>query len=245
MVDWRSGCRPKQPLGRNGVRAWEDSIYVGRPHRHAAWVVNRGEINPKVRHRGLDGFRSRLQAGELASVLVLGDSIARGDDAPTPSFGFVSLWADGLHQLFGARILVTNLSLGGATIRVARRMLRMVTTLSNYDLLVLAVGVNDAANAVPLGRFQRTLSTIAKTCERAGVEMLVVTPLNPTNADVAPYAQLMRSSGLPIVDVNAGWKDRPLANGINHPDAAGHRYYADMLLAVVVGHEPVVNIGSD
>ena len=203
------------------------------PHclRQAA-VTGRGTDSTGERS-GLGGFRGRLHDGELARVLVLGDSISRGDDAPTPSRGFVSLWADGLHERFGARILVTNLSLGGATIKDARRMLRMAKTLSNYDLLVLAVGVNDAANRVPFGTFRRALGGIAKTCERAGVEMLIVTPLNPTNGDVAPYVRLMRSSGLPTADVNAGWNDRPLANGINHPDAAGHRYYADVLLAAV------------
>src|SRR5207253_2007086 len=96
----------------------------------------------------LDRFRSRLESGETARIVVLGDSIARGDDAPTPSRGFVSLWADGLYERFGAPILVTNLSLGGATIRDARRLLRMVKSLSNYDLLVLAIGVNDAASGV-------------------------------------------------------------------------------------------------
>jgi hypothetical protein len=109
----------------------------------------------------------------------------------------------------------------------------MVKSLSNYDLLVLAIGVNDAASGVSLPAFRRTLGAIDKSCERAGVEMLVVTPLSPTNADVTQYAELMRSSGLPIADVNAGWNDRPLANGINHPDAAGHRYYAEVLLAAV------------
>jgi lysophospholipase L1-like esterase len=190
-----------------------------------------------VECQGIDRFRSRLEAGEPVLVVVLGDSIARGDEAPTPSCGFVSLWADGLHARFGARILVANLSLGGATIKDARRMLRMAG-LSSYDLLVIAVGVNDAANGMSVATFRRTLRAIAKACEGAGAEMLVVTPLNPTNADVAPYVQLMRSSGLPIADVNAGWNDRPLANGVNHPDAAGHRYYADVLLAVVDGREP-------
>lgn len=178
-------------------------------------------------------FKKKLEAGTPVRVLVLGDSIARGSDATVPSRGFVSLWADAIHERYGSRVEVTNLSVGGATSRTARRMVKHVTP-ANFDLCVVAVGVNDAAKHTPLRKFRRTIQWIG--CR---IDTVVVTPLIPTNGDVLPYARALRESGFPVADVTSRWNGLPLANGVNHPDDAGHELYANVLLAATT--EPAVS----
>ena len=176
-------------------------------------------------------IRERLEAGEsVAGALVLGDSIARGDEAVIPAANFMSLWAEELHARYGCRVVITNLSMGGATAATAYAMLRRVIQLSDYGFLIVAVGVNDAATHVPVRRFERTLAKIARYAAKHDVELLAVTPLRPTNADTGPYAEAIRRSGIPYADVHAVWNGMPLANGVNHPDETGHRLYAQVLL---------------
>jgi len=170
--------------------------------------------------------------------VVAGDSIARGNDATVPSRSFISLWADDLHDRYGSRVTVTNHSNGGYTIQDAYVALRRFRTLGNHDLVALAVGVNDAAQGMPVRKFKRLLGKIAARVENRGLDLLVVTPLRPANADVAPYVDAIRQSGLPVADVNRVWGDTPLANGINHPDDGGHRLYANVLLEAVAERIP-------
>ena len=176
-------------------------------------------------------IRAKLDKGEKVEVVVVGDSIARGDDAPTPSLGFVSLWADGLHKRYGCQVQVTNHSYGGYTIRDAYQALKRIRSLSDHDLVVIAVGVNDAASRMPPRKFGRMLRRAANHALNRGLDVLLVTPLRPANADVDPYAAALRDTGLPIADVTAVWRSGLLANGINHPNADGHLLYADVLLA--------------
>jgi len=176
-------------------------------------------------------FRQRLEAGEpVVGALVIGDSIARGDEAPTSAQGFMGLWADAIHNRYGCRVVVTNLSMGGATAKTAYRTLRQVIALSDYKLLILSVGVNDAALRVPVRRYAKTLRRIAKYASKHGTEVLVLTPIQPQNADAAPYAEAIRNSGLLYADVHAFSFRIQFANGINHPDAAGHQLIASVLL---------------
>lgn len=182
----------------------------------------------------MERFWAKLAQGAKVEAVVVGDSIARGDDATTPSRSFVSLWADDLHERFGCQVQVTNHSYGGYTIRDAYRALKRIRSLADHDLVVVAVGVNDAAVALPVRTFDSTLGRIAKHVERKGLDFFAVTPLQPTNADTSPYAEAIRRSGLPIADVASVWRDGLLANGINHPGDEGHRLYADVLVAAMI-----------
>lgn len=71
-----------------------------------------------------------------------------------------------------------------------------------------------------------------------------------TEGVLAAYAQRVREAGvknnLPVADVYAAWEALEaagqdttalLANGLNHPDARGHRIAAQILMEVVVNHE--------
>lgn len=170
-------------------------------------------------------IKEKLSAGMPVHVLVLGDSISRGSDASVPSKGFVSLFADGLHERYGSRIEVTNLSVGGATARTAGKMIRKITC-ENIDLGIVAVGVNDAEKKTKLSSFRSEIAKIT-----ACFDTLVVTPLLPANANVWPYHRALCESRVPVADVTARWNETmTLANGVNHPDDAGHRLYADVLL---------------
>ncbi len=176
-------------------------------------------------------FQERLAAGEgVVGALVIGDSIARGDEAPTPSRGFMGLWADEIHRRYGCRVVVTNLSMGGATVKTAHRMLRQVISLTDYRLLIIAVGANDAARAVPVGRFAKTLRKMGRHALKHGLEVLVITPPRIMNGDTDPYADAIRNSGFAVVDIHEISAAIRFANGINHPDAAGHELYATALL---------------
>lgn len=188
-------------------------------------------------------LRERVAAGEqVVGALVIGDSIARGDEAPTPSKGFMSLWAEEIHRRHGCRVVVTNLSMGGATARTAYRTLRQVISLHDYRLLIVAVGVNDAALRVPVRRFAKRLRKIGRHAMKHGLEVLVITPPRVANADTDPYASAIRRSGFPYVDVHEASAEIRFANGINHPDAAGHELYARLLLEAT---DPAPSAGND
>lgn len=167
----------------------------------------------------------------MLAVLVLGDSIACGDEAGKPSLGWVSLVCDELD----GEVRLRNLSQGGNTISDARRMLELVRG-NTYDLTLLAVGVNDATQKLSTRRFERDLRWIEKNA-RGG--LVTVAPLQPTNGNVLPYARLLRSCGR-VADVTAAWPgEHLLANGVNHPNAEGHRLYADVVLAALRSYEAV------
>ncbi len=117
-------------------------------------------------------------------------------------------------------VRLRNLSQGGNTIHDARRMLELVR--GDYDLTILAVGANDAAQNLSPRRFRRDLEWI----QRNSRNLLVVTPIQITNGNVLPYARILREHNW-VADVTAVWPgEHLLANGVNHPNAEGHALIA-------------------
>jgi lysophospholipase L1-like esterase len=133
---------------------------------------------------------------------------------------------------------VTNFSQGGNTAKDALRLLRLTKTLHLYDLVLVAVGLNDATQEVSIRSFQRSLRAIVKRARREGCDVLLVSPCVPTVAPVDLYRDALDSLAdgetVGFADVTTAWKIRGgehlLANGVNHPTEAGHRLYAAVLL---------------
>lgn len=185
----------------------------------------------------LPRLSAKLAAAEPVSVIVLGDSIARGDEALTPARGFVSLCATRMHERFGSRVLVTNMFQGGNTAKDALQLLRLKRSV--YDLVMVAIGMNDAAlrgsrPAVGLRRFGRAIGTIVRKAQSEGSDVLLISPCIPSpdfktalidNYRVALEEQAAKS-GCAFADVTAAWRERGgtylLRNDLNHPDDAGH-----------------------
>jgi lysophospholipase L1-like esterase len=199
----------------------------------------------------LRNLHAQLDLGAPARVVVLGDSIARGDEASVPSSSFVSLWADSLHKEFGSPILVTNMSQGGNTARDVIRLLRLTRGLPLYDLMIVAVGINDATlrqrggpNVSPRS-FSRSIGQIVRKARRATVDVLLVSPCIPSpklpTAPIEDYRLALErhsvENACAFADVTSAWRERGgdhlLRNQLNHPDDAGHRLYADVLLRTV------------
>jgi lysophospholipase L1-like esterase len=210
-----------------------------------------GASGKRVNDR-LPRVAGKLKAGEPVGALVLGDSIARGDDASTPAHGFISLWADQLHGEFGSRIQVTNMSQGGNTARDLRRLLRITRTLHLYDLVVVAIGVNDATlngrgrPQVSVRSFARSIRKVIRRARDAGCDVLLVSPIVPARklptADIEDYREQLERTAVAercaFADVTRAWREQAgehlLANELNHPGDHGHRLCAETMITTTL-----------
>ncbi|WP_448811038.1 SGNH/GDSL hydrolase family protein [Agromyces bauzanensis] len=96
--------------------------------------------------------------GELVYVAV-GDSAAQGIGASRPDLSYVGILADHLRATTGRTIRVVNLSVSGATTKLAvRDQLPRFRSL-HPDIVTVAIGANDIANWNP-DAFGRNIRTI-------------------------------------------------------------------------------------
>jgi acyl-CoA thioesterase I len=150
-------------------------------------------------------------------------------------------------------------------VKEAKRVLGRVTF---PDLVIVAFGVNDqtlrrrrfARTAMPrasVAGFERHVSEILKVIRtRTEAETLLVAPCEPnpqwkyTSGHITDYrdvlASLSEREACALADVTTVWRgvreEHPecelLANGINHPNDAGHWLYALTLAGVTPGRSP-------
>ena len=195
---------------------------------------------------------AKLNGGEPVGALVRGDSIARGDDASTPARAFISLWADRLHEEFGSRIQVTNMSQGGNTAVDLRRLLKIPRTLLLYDLVVVAIGVNDATlngrgrPQVSLRSFARAIRKAIRRAREAGCDVILVSPIVPARklatADIEDYRKQLERTATEercaFADITRAWREQAgehlLANELNHPNDHGHRLCAETMITTTL-----------
>jgi lysophospholipase L1-like esterase len=193
----------------------------------------------------LTNFERKLDSRSPVGILIVGDSIARGDEAEMPSRSFVVIWADEVARSRGVRVSITNFSQGGNTADDALRMLRIrrERAASIADLVMIAVGMNDAAARSSVRRFARTVGKMIKISQTAGADVLLVSPCTPMPeyAVVDEYRDELerqaRATQCLFADVTTVWKQRGgphlLRNDLNHPNDEGHRLYAETLLATI------------
>ena len=202
----------------------------------------------------------KLQAGSPLKIVILGDSIAAGGDAtgllkvPPCQPPFPILVANELqshYRLAPNSVTLTNLSQGGK--KSGWGVTRIPDLIAQQpDLVILAFGINDAADVSPddfLCNIQIILTETHDACPNC--EFILVASMFPNPDDklldpsllLAYRDQLLsfKRPGVEVADVSTLWQ-RLLqrkkfadltGNGINHPNDFAHRLYAQTILQLL------------
>jgi lysophospholipase L1-like esterase len=178
-------------------------------------------------------------------LLVLGDSIARGDEATSVEQSFVGIVAG---QLGAATSYFCR---GGATSSTGAEWCNYVWTAPQADLVIVSYGMNDQTLEglwlrrrvrVEPDRYRQNVTEIVRGVRgRRDVPVLLVAPppAHPewegSSGRTLEYLAALREIGEPVAEVPSIWGDprRLMANGKNHPGDEGHRLIAEACLAAL------------
>jgi Lysophospholipase L1 and related esterases len=188
---------------------------------------------------------SRLNAGDMKTILVLGDSLSGGFGLAS-SEAYPALLANKLRAA-GLNFQVTNASQTGGTSdggveRIPGHLKRKI------DIFILQLGINDAFRAVPVDQIQNNLQQIIDKVKArnpdvrvviAGMQQSNYATDNYVTAFGKMFAELANKNGALLVpyllEGVAGDPSLNLPDGI-HPNAAGQKVLADNVWRVL---EPV------
>jgi lysophospholipase L1-like esterase len=178
-------------------------------------------------------------------LLVLGDSIARGDDSTRRERSFVGIVAD----RFGAG--TSYFCRGGATSETGVEWCEYVWRAPQPDLIIISYGMNDQTLSgsrlrrrvqVEPERYRRNIGRIIRTVRgRGNAAVLLVAP-PPAHPDwesasgrTLEYLAALQECGEPVANVPSVWGDarQLMVNGKNHPGDDGHQLIADACLAAI------------
>ena len=188
---------------------------------------------------------SPLNAGDMKTILVLGDSLSGGFGLK-PSEAYPALLANKLRAA-GLNFQVTNASQTGGTTdggleRLPGHLKRKI------DIFILELGINDAFRGVPVDQIQSNLQQIIDKVKARNPNVRVVIagmqqPDYATDDYVAAFgkmfADLASKNGAVLVpyllEGVAGDPSLNLPDGI-HPNAAGQKVLAENVWRVL---EPI------
>jgi lysophospholipase L1-like esterase len=233
---------------------------VAATYRHAqgAWS---GYV-PRLAEGQLPRTRARLAASQPLTLCVAGDSISEGYNAsgftgaPPYQPPYVELVAAGLGHAGASPVDLRNLAVAGWTSDDGAADAERLTH-PRPDLVIVAFGMNDAGYNDAAG-FAANVGAIVTTVQAASpdAEFVLVSPMLPNPR--WPYPVLDRfpayrdaladmcGDGAALADLTRMWTDLLArksvhdltGNGINHPNDFGHRVYAQVILALLIG-DPV------
>ena len=178
---------------------------------------------------------SEIAAAEVPAkrLLVCGDSICQGMTTSTPSNALVPLTAAALKMDF------INTSVGGAKMSAEHIKLTMEFP---GDVLIMALGVNDALHKVSYDEFRsKTEDVLAAMAEFPG-KKLVVLPIPNVAAstpDLPVYREIIRfiAGQYPEIKIIDGYEFFPanaeLYRDNTHPNDEGSKIYAKALINAV------------
>lgn len=203
----------------------------GRKHIviHLPHLVVLEDIGLKIADDAVIEAASAL-AGRL---LFCGDSIMQGMVTSTPADALVPLTAAALDMDF------VNTSVGGARMSVEHLKLTMEIP---GDVLIMALGVNDAIGKVSYDEFRaETEKTLAAMAEFAGDKLLVLPIPNvaASTPDLAVYREIIRFvvSQYPEIAVLDGYEFFPAVPELyidkTHPNDIGSKIYARALIGAL------------
>lgn len=171
-------------------------------------------------------------------LLILGDSLARGAYASNPAASYAGRVAVAL----GAT--ESTLVPAGGRLETAERDWAAYGG-QGWDLVILEVGINDSL-APTMGEQEWLVRYAALSA--AFPRPLCVTPFDTGHEELEARAALIRGAGFPVADVYAATRGRsdlraPLyapsfyaqATDAWHPNDAGHRVIAGVILGTRVG----------
>jgi lysophospholipase L1-like esterase len=227
-------------------------------HRPDAWS---GPV-PTFAGAQLPRTVAKLKARQPLSIAILGDSISTGCNASgwakVAPFQppYQDLLAMGLEAAYGAKITLRNYAVGGTDSAWGMANIRKVLQ-ADPDLVILAFGMNDASG-LPAARYRANIKGMIDAVREARPQcefILVATMLGnkdwtALHPELFPQyrdalAQLC-GQGVALADMTSIWaellkqkKDWDMTgNGVNHPNDFGHRVYAQVLCALLVGNAP-------
>ena len=162
-------------------------------------------------------------------LLFCGDSIFQGMVTSTPANALAPLTAAALNVDF------VNTSVGGA--RMSAEHLELTGAIPG-DVLILALGVNDALRKISYDEFRsNTEKTVAALAEFPGGKVVVMPIPNvaSTSPDLAVYREIIRfiAAQYPQIKLIDGYEIFPaqeeLYSDKTHPNDAGSKIYAAAL----------------
>ena len=166
-------------------------------------------------------------------LLICGDSICQGMVTTTPSKALVPRAAAALGMDF------VNTSVGGA--RMSAEHVEYTMEIPG-DILVLALGVNDAIGKVSYDEFRtKTEAALAAMAEFSGKKMLILPIPNvaASTPDLAVYREIIRfaAASYPQIKLLDGYEFFPAQAELyfdnTHPNDAGSEIYAAALVNAV------------
>lgn len=223
-------------------------------HEPGAWTAPAPRFDPAALPLTLGKLRGR----EPLKVVVLGDSISTGCNASGwaggPPFqpGYPELLGRRLHEQYGARVDIANLSVGGKDSAWGLSMVDRVVE-AGPDLVLIAFGMNDASGR-PADDFRAKVAATVQGIRdrRPGTEFILVATMvgNPDWVALKPELFLayrdalatLCGPGVALADVTAVWTEflrlkrdwDQTGNGVNHPNDFGHRVYAQVIAAILI-----------
>lgn len=219
-------------------------------------------IDPKPQVR-LDRTYKKLRKGQPLNIVFYGNSIEVGGNSS--GFQGVSPYMPNWTQLviynlrnsYSSSITYTNNSVGGMTAKWGEENADERVALLNPDLVVIAFGMNDGTEKVPVSDFIRQLKGIMKTVrfKNPMCEFILVTPMlaNP----MAIHSQIqeeyrlpiwsLAKSGVSIADVTIWHKwlldyksyQDMTGNNINHPNDYLARWYAHIVSELLIPEKKI------
>ncbi|MEU8345457.1 Lysophospholipase L1 [Actinomadura meyerae] len=162
------------------------------------------------------------------ALVVLGDSVAEGQDDPDPAGGWLG-WAGRLAAHLGIpRELMLNASDPGATVEdVVRDQLPAVRHL-RPDLVVLGCGMNDALRGFERPAAARRLDELFGWARGRGAVALAIPVPRPPLLDLSPISQFRKKRTVQrIHDFNAELDRVSRDHGMAFPDRATVAKVAD------------------
>jgi acyl-CoA thioesterase I len=206
----------------------------------------------------------KLVGKQPLSIVVIGDSISSGCNASgwagSAPFqpAYPELVRQHLAMHYGSAVKLQNLAVSGTDTRWGLSKVKEIVE-PQPDLVMIAFGMNDSAGRSAPEYQENIESLMAQIRERApDVEFILVATMLGNrdwvrlNHDVFPQyrdalAGLCRP-GIALADLTSIWTGfielkrdwDQTGNGVNHPNDFGHRVYAQVISALLIGNgEPV------
>jgi lysophospholipase L1-like esterase len=209
------------------------------------------DLSPIRGANSLDGVLAKLRDGGDVTIVCWGDSVTVGGDASSPAMSYVGQFESMLNERFdAATIRVVNAGIGGSNTKQRLPNFQAEVLDHKPDLVTLEF-VNDMGFGVE--SLQKRYAEILKRTRDAGAGLILITPYftrpdwmplaHGRGADPRPAVAFLRSfaaeNNVPLADASRRWEqleamgipyETLLANGINHPDDRGHRFFAEELM---------------
>jgi len=178
-------------------------------------------------------------------VVAFGDSIVEGFQQPE---GWPEMLGRDLAGKYsGVRVL--NAGVSGNTAGDGLRRLQPDVLAHQPDLVLIAFGLNDMKNGVPLSRFEEDLSNIVGQVSGSAAQPVLLTTTRLqrgasmlARVNPAPFNDSIRTlaeeRSIPLVDVNDQFKGLNTSEYLidaAHPNREGYRAIADIIRKGLVG----------